>query len=183
MRKVGMKYKKIHIIGGPGSGKTYISKKLSDVYNIPVFDLDSIFWDKKKREYVRTSDDYRSIEIERVLQNSSWVIEGVYYKGLSRSFEKSDLIIVLRTPLYLRQWRIFKRFIFRKLDFNHDKQVTLSRFIEAVIWNHKYDNDNLIRFSDFTAKHAGKIVYCRTYSEIESAINTLQIAPSTESQG
>ena len=42
---VRMKYRKIHIIGGPGSGKSYIAKKLSTLYNIKAYDLDDLFWD------------------------------------------------------------------------------------------------------------------------------------------
>ncbi|MGB8451549.1 MAG: hypothetical protein WCD89_04380 [Anaerocolumna sp.] len=34
---------KIHIIGGSGTGKTYVSEKISKQYKIPHFDLDNIF--------------------------------------------------------------------------------------------------------------------------------------------
>ena len=38
---------KIHIIGGPGSGKTWLADRLSAEFNVPAFDLDDIFWDRK----------------------------------------------------------------------------------------------------------------------------------------
>ena len=37
--------KKIYIIGSPGSGKTYFSKKLSEKYNIKCYQLDKVAWD------------------------------------------------------------------------------------------------------------------------------------------
>ena len=44
-----MRHRKLHILGGPGAGKTYVSKKLSKEYGYPVFDLDEFFWDKTKK--------------------------------------------------------------------------------------------------------------------------------------
>ena len=166
-----MRHSKLHIIGGPGSGKTYVSKKLSKEYEYPVFDLDEIFWDKTKKDYVRTTDEYKKQELNKILENESWIIEGVYYKWLSNLFKETDLIIVLKTPLYLRQWRIFKRFVIRKFNRSHHKQETLISFLEMALWNHKYDKDNLVRFLKFTANHAGKTVFCSNYSDIKAVIN------------
>ena len=42
---------KIHIIGCSGSGKTYLSKKLSERLGIPRFDLDDIQWDNSVDGY------------------------------------------------------------------------------------------------------------------------------------
>jgi adenylate kinase family enzyme len=39
-----MEFMKLHIIGGPGSGKTYISNLISSQTNIKNYDLDDIFW-------------------------------------------------------------------------------------------------------------------------------------------
>ena len=36
--------KKILVIGSPGSGKSYFSKQLSKILNIPVYHLDLIYW-------------------------------------------------------------------------------------------------------------------------------------------
>ncbi|RKN60048.1 hypothetical protein [Paenibacillus ginsengarvi] len=42
---------RIHIIGGSGSGKSYIAALLSDKLRIPHYDLDVIFWDHQSNEY------------------------------------------------------------------------------------------------------------------------------------
>ncbi|MDN3685090.1 hypothetical protein QW180_21950 [Vibrio sinaloensis] len=63
---------------------------------------------------MRASQEVRSAKLNEILAQSSWVIEGVYYKWLAPSFEDADVIIVLTTPLWKRQWRISKRFITRK---------------------------------------------------------------------
>lgn len=42
---------KIHILGGPGSGKSYIAAKISSRFKIPSYELDTIFWDNDSKEY------------------------------------------------------------------------------------------------------------------------------------
>lgn len=42
---------KIYIIGGPGSGKTFLANKLSNELNIPHFDLDDLQWDNPTVSY------------------------------------------------------------------------------------------------------------------------------------
>lgn len=42
---------KIHIIGGSGSGKTYLADKLSKEYGITHYDLDELQWDNKADSY------------------------------------------------------------------------------------------------------------------------------------
>jgi adenylate kinase family enzyme len=42
---------KIHIIGGPGCGKTWLAQHLSTKFNVPTFDLDDIFWDRSANRY------------------------------------------------------------------------------------------------------------------------------------
>ena len=51
---------KIHIIGGPGSGKSFLAEKLSKELGISHFDLDDLQWDNKSASYgVKRSPDER----------------------------------------------------------------------------------------------------------------------------
>lgn len=71
---------KIHIIGCSGTGKTYFAKKLSDKYNIPHFYLDDIQWDNNSEGYgAKMPIDKREELLKNILDNDSWIIEGVYY--------------------------------------------------------------------------------------------------------
>ena len=55
-----MRYRKIHIIGGPGSGKSTIAPKMAATYHLPTFDLDDLFWDRNATHYgVKASDEKR----------------------------------------------------------------------------------------------------------------------------
>lgn len=51
-----MKIKKIHIIGGSGSGKTYIADRISEKLDIKTYDLDELFWDNSADSYGTKAD-------------------------------------------------------------------------------------------------------------------------------
>lgn len=162
-----MSTQKIHIIGGPGSGKTYIASKLAIMDDITAYDLDQVFWDQSQATYVRASQEVRSAKLNEILAQSSWVIEGVYYKWLAPSFEDADVIIVLTTPLWKRQWRISKRFITRKFFQGQYHKETLKSFIELWKWNRDFDRDNLARIKTFIAHHQHKVRYCDSLEQVK----------------
>ncbi|HBS46640.1 MAG TPA: hypothetical protein DEA91_23180 [Paenibacillus sp.] len=70
---------RIHIIGGSGSGKSYIAELLSDKLHIPHYDLDNIFWDHQSNEYgVKAPEDERDRRLREIIGLDSWIAEGVY---------------------------------------------------------------------------------------------------------
>ncbi|NLZ54749.1 MAG: DNA topology modulation protein FlaR, partial [Thermoanaerobacteraceae bacterium] len=82
---------KIHIIGGSGSGKTTISQRLADKYNLPLLELDEIYWNDGNYNIKRPKYE-RNRLLNSFLKNDRWIIEGVYYKWLDDSFNDSDYI-------------------------------------------------------------------------------------------
>lgn len=85
-------YKKISIVGGPGSGKTTLSNKLSEIYNIPVIHIDGIH--HLENWAIRDKNERDSI-ILNLIQKDEWIIDGTYKSTLKARFEKADLIIWL----------------------------------------------------------------------------------------
>lgn len=166
-----MQYRKIHIIGGPGSGKTYSANKLQEKTELTAYNLDHVFWDQSKNKYIRSSEESRTEKLNKILSNESWIIEGVYYKWLEDSFREADIIIILNPPVLLRQWRIFKRFLLRKFILGHFCKETFSSFMEMFWWNQKFDGDNMVRILEFTKKYKNKIIYCNNYNELLKKIN------------
>jgi adenylate kinase family enzyme len=159
-------YRKVHIIGAPGSGKTYTATKLQKLMDLKAYDLDKIFWDQNENTYVRSSEESRTEKLDHVLSKEHWIVEGVYYKWLANTFDDSDIIIILNPPVLIRQWRIFKRFFIRKFIMGQFRKETLSSFIEMFWWNQKFDNDNMYRILNFTLEHKNKIVFCKNYDEV-----------------
>lgn len=73
---------RIHIIGGSGSGKSYISVILSKKFQIPHYDLDDIFWDPQSNEYgVRAPEDERDRRLREIISLDSWIVEACIGRG------------------------------------------------------------------------------------------------------
>jgi len=102
----------------------------------------------------------RDKKLANILTGDCWIIEGYYYKWLDQSFQESDVIALLVPPTWLRQWRIFVRFVKRSLGLIPSKGETISSFFELALWNQRFNNDNQIRIENFIEKYETKIVKC-----------------------
>lgn len=75
---------KIYIMGSTGSGKTYLSKKLSNKYNIESFELDKIVYDQNNLMTHRSDKDIEK-DFNKIINKKSWIIEDIgrkrFYKG------------------------------------------------------------------------------------------------------
>lgn len=102
---------KIHIIGGSGSGKSYIAALLSEHLGIPHYDLDDIHWEKNSEEYgVEAPTEQRDRELLEIVSRDEWIIEGVYRSWIEPSVSAADRIIALMIPLHVQEERIWKRY-------------------------------------------------------------------------
>ena len=137
--------KRIHIIGGAGSGKTHAARRISEKLGIRAHNLDNIFWDNTDKSYnQKVSPEVRDQKLEEILLNESWIIEGVYFKWLKESFQKADVIILLIPSYTICTFRIISRFIKRKIGIMPSKKKeTIKGLIELVKWNQRYNKEDI----------------------------------------
>jgi len=160
---------KIHIIGGSGTGKTYLASMLSTKYNVPHYDLDDLFWDNSANQYgVKMSIEKRNEMLSRILQNEDWIIEGVYYSWLTDSFEKADTIIVLDIPKNVYKYRIIRRFIKRKIGIEHGKKETLSSLRNLLKWTDKFQKENFPQIKAVLSNYASKTIVLHSKHEVSN---------------
>jgi adenylate kinase family enzyme len=169
-----MAAKRIHIIGGPGSGKSVAARRLALAYGIPVTDLDRLFWDPAAPGYgVRSDPEERAGALARVLKNPSWIIEGVYHGWVRRCFEEADVVLVMTAPVLLRDWRIVVRFLRRKLGLAESKRESIADLRELLRWNHRYDGDNLLAARETLSDLGRPVVECRDASDALRAVEAV----------
>jgi adenylate kinase family enzyme len=164
--------RKIHIFGGPGSGKSFIASAISRRFEIPHLDLDDLFWDQAKGYGTKADEETRNMRLNAFMDQRGWVIEGVYYAWLSRSFQQADVIVMLQTSVWLRHWRIIRRFVRRKLGFEeHSKQESLRSLIDLIKYNHAFDNGQMKRARKAMSTHNARIV---TAKDLQGVLDALQ---------
>ncbi|WP_010094583.1 DNA topology modulation protein FlaR [Ornithinibacillus scapharcae] len=158
---------RIHIIGGAGSGKSYIAERLSKALNIPHFDLDDVFWDKDANNYgVKTPLALRDKKLKVIVDQPAWIIDGVYLKWVTPSFQLADKIFILNTPIEIQEERIWKRYKDRKEGIiPSSKKESIESVMELIKWNKRYNQEllpNFIKNSDYSEK----IVHVENYENI-----------------
>lgn len=108
---------KLLIFGSVASGKTTLARKLSDELNIIYYEGDCIAWGfPNEKRYKRSNQEQKEI-IEKIDENSSWIIEGTYRDSQKILYDLADVIIFLDTPLYIRIYRMIFRFIQQKIGY------------------------------------------------------------------
>lgn len=99
--------KKISIIGGPGTGKSTLSKNLGKVLDLPVYHLDAI--DHFENWKTRDSKERDEIILKKI-NEEKWVMDGTYKGTLEKRVEKSDMVIFLNYSKLARLKGIFSRY-------------------------------------------------------------------------
>ena len=156
---VGAQNMKIHIIGGPGSGKTFLADKLTRQYGIPHYDLDDLQWDNAANDYGTKRDPQeRAALLDQILQNDDWIIEGVYYAWCRQCFADADRIYLLEVPRYKYTARIIRRFIRRKLGLEKGKKESLKSLTALLRWADKYQKANLTEIRIILASYGAKVI-------------------------
>ena len=162
---------KIRIIGCSGSGKTYLAKRLSEKYNIPNFDLDDIQWDNSQNSYgIKMPIENRNRMLNDILQQPNWIIDGVYYAWVQKSFEDADIIYVLDMPKRLYRFRIIKRFVKRKIGLEKGKKETLKSVYNLLKWTNTFQNTNMKEIISILESHKEKVIYIKKKEEIARII-------------
>ncbi len=92
---------KIHIIGGPGSGKTTLAEDISSRLHIPHYDLDKVNWEQETPS--------------AIAERPAWVTEGIYLIFTEPMLYHADCIVLLEVSWPVAAWRMLRRHILNSL--------------------------------------------------------------------
>lgn len=158
---------KIHIIGGSGSGKSFIATRLSEIYNIDHYDLDNIFWDTHADHYGVKMPIYRREKLlSEITDRDDWIIEGVYYNWLKESFQKADYIFLINKSIFICRLRIIKRFIKRKFKLEKGKKESLSSLVNLLRWVGKYHKNDMPEIYKILKCYEGKVIVVKSINDV-----------------
>jgi len=150
---------KIHIIGSVGSGKTTLARDLSNMMQIPYYELDNVVWKRTENGDSRRTEEERKEFLHSITETDKWVIEGVHSEPwVSKSFYQADIIIFLDTNYAIRTYRIIKRFFKQKLGLEKaNYQPNWQIFFKMFKWNKHFEQ-------------VGKPYFFKTYEKYQNKI-------------
>jgi adenylate kinase family enzyme len=98
---------KILILGGPGSGKTTLGRRLSESLKAPFYELDVIRYDGGAGAERSLGD--RLADVAALASQESWIAEGAFIGWTDALAIAADVIIWLDVPWRVACWRIISR--------------------------------------------------------------------------
>jgi len=94
------------IIGGSGSGKSWLAKMLGTVTGLPVFHIDPMYW---KAGWVQRDAAETHEMVREVAALDHWIFEGNNSSTFSERLERADHLVFLDFPTWLRVWGVITR--------------------------------------------------------------------------
>ncbi|MHA7584759.1 AAA family ATPase [Paenibacillus vandeheii] len=159
---------KIHIIGSVGSGKSTLARHLSASLDLPYHELDNMVWHRVPQgQDIRNSPETRDTLLQKAVHSNQWIIEGVHYKWVARSFEQADLIVYLNTPVWKRNVRILKRFTVQKIGMEQGNyRQTFTMLWRMYKWSYQHDRKEKALIMTFLQPHQYKLCIVRDEAEL-----------------
>lgn len=149
---------KVHIIGGPGAGKTSLSLKLAAFLDCEILHLDDIAYQNRNFDKP-TSREYRLAQVSSFTKRKSWIVEGVYFSWVGSSFKHCDKIVFIASDKLQRKNNILKRLsIYGNLNEEQLKKQE-ARLLKS---NSEFDDLFDKRISGFLKKFESKVLIVDT---------------------
>jgi adenylate kinase family enzyme len=141
-----MNFKRILILGSPGSGKSTFATKIADKIDLPLFRMDDLFWNPS---WVPTEFDSFNELSSKIVENENWVIEGNYAQFLDIRLTRAQFVIYIDTPTSICLWRALNRSLYRFLGYNDGLPEKIKNTNSHIFsFKNKYELfKNIITFS------------------------------------
>jgi len=157
-----------------GQRQIVCCRELAKRFKIPVCDLDELFWNPAAQYYgVRADSKERERQLANFLNQSGWIIEGVYYQWLAPSFDTADIIIALKPSIWIRHWRVIKRFVLRRIGKIPAKRESITDLWNLLRWSHAYNTSNLVKARKFITERGCNLIECKTFDDVLEATKNL----------
>ena len=121
-----MSANRILVIGSPGAGKSTFSRKLRDLYGLPLYYLDMIH---HNADHTEVDNDVFDRALKEILEKEQWIIDGNYSRTLALRAQYADTIFLLDLPVdvcleNIRKRRGTKREDMPWIELEEDKEFT-----------------------------------------------------------
>lgn len=188
--------KRIHITGGPGTGKTTLAAQLNRELGYEVFDQDAQSLAHIARLGAAFSHDQLAIDLileaTEKANEEAWISEGANLLVTRPFFERAEIIIVMYTSWRIASFRILTRHLKASLARNNRFPGLLDLYRFWRWSSHFYSNRNqaglniwgtpetLESMEAELRPYAAKLHRCYDKADIEALVRRLTTAPRSE---
>ncbi len=177
---------RIHIIGGPASGKTTLARRLGAGLGLPVYHLDTVCYEGPL--YVRRHLQMRLADVSRIASEAAWITEGTHIWWTDELLRQAEIILWLDTPWPIALWRIFLRcFEEDHLSSRHGLRLRKLLGDLRLRWRYYHGSTllsrevlgddtvkNRVTTAQYLASYADKLICCRTCKDVEDFLTTIE---------
>ncbi|RFZ78770.1 hypothetical protein DS742_11705 [Lacrimispora amygdalina] len=161
---------KILIFGSVASGKTTLAIKISEELSIIYYEGDCIAWGFPNEKRYKRSDQEQKEIIDKIDENSSWIIEGTYRESQKILYDLADKIIFLDTPLYIRIYRIIFRFIKQKIGYEKSNyKPTYDMLKHMFKWTNDFERNRNFH-KNRLIKYEKKLIWIKSPNQLKGKI-------------
>ena len=164
-------YNRIVLVGSSGSGKSWLSKRLADIYGYPLIHLDNEFW---KPGWMKTPKDEWMAVQEELTSREKWIIDGNYDSTMEMRFMTADIVVFLDINRFVCIWRVLWRTGKKRSDFPDylDESNILSKeFVEFCKWIWRFPETGRKTIMELHKKYPEKaFLHIRHRREIKAVL-------------
>ncbi|GEN50100.1 AAA family ATPase [Alkalibacterium pelagium] len=178
--------KRVTIVGPSGSGKSTLARQVGNLFHLPVFHMDQLFFDPG---WVEKSKEELAELVESILEsNDEWVIEGNYNRTLKSRLAHSTHLIILDYPRHLYVYRVIRRLFTSYGKVREDMAPGCPERIDLAflkyVWNFKTKRrDKLLQTVQAHLPETCELTVFKNPTECELYFKTIQEKESNNYMG
>jgi adenylate kinase family enzyme len=190
--------RRIHITGGPGSGKTWLAARLSRLLEVPRFDQDGVALGLFEALGLPPILPVPPPEVEAGLMEAvvefaageGWVSDASSITWASPLFDAADLVVWLDTPTHVALRRVFMRHVRAELQ-RDNRFPGWRRMYRFWRWSLRFYTDRnphgpnpygtpMTRstLSEMLQDYSDKLVVCRSHHDLHAVERMLEAFPA-----
>jgi adenylate kinase family enzyme len=172
-----MTAKRILVLGPCGSGKTFLTRELSRILDLPAVHLDAVFW---RPGWISTPQpEWRGV-VTSLIRQDSWIMDGTYESTLDLRIPAAEAIIMINRPRWSCLWGVIRRsMIYRnkpRPDAPPGQPIDLAYL--RYIWKYPARTDTLVR--ELIDRHGSgtSVIRLDRRKHVKTLLSALQAAPT-----